>query len=163
MAFPGLQNSAYKEQFRIGEPLNIQLAYNFLVWIPETGIYQFEDVNGDGQITFPDDRQTVVDLSPEFFGGLQNQVAYKRWTLDFLFQFVKQKRASFTLGNAGGMNNQPVELVNSWQNPGDSSPYQVYTTGFNSDAVTAHSFYESSMGALRTVLFIRLKTLLAYI
>lgn len=159
VAFPGLQNSAYKEQFRIGEPLNIQLAYNFLGVDPETGIYQFEDVNGDGQITFPDDRQTVVDLSPEFFGGLQNQVAYKRWTLDFLFQFVKQKRASFTLGNAGGMNNQPVELVNSWQNPGDSSPYQVYTTGFNSDAVTAHSFYESSTGAFEDGSFIRLKTL----
>jgi TonB-dependent starch-binding outer membrane protein SusC len=160
IAFPGLQNSVYKEQFRIGEPLNIQLAYNFLGVDPETGLYQFEDVNGDGQITFPDDKQSVVDLSPEFFGGLQNQVTYKRWTLDFLFQFIKQKRASFTLGNAGGMNNQPVELVNSWQNPGDSSPYQVYTIGSNSNAVAAHSFFESSTGAFEDGSFIRLKTLL---
>ncbi len=159
ISFPGLESSVYKEQFRIGEPLSIQLAYNFLGVDPQTGIYQFEDVNGDGQITFPDDKQTVVDLSPNFFGGLQNQLYYKRWSLDFLFQFVKQQKSSFTMGNAGLMSNQPVELVNSWQNPGDNTPYQIYTTGYNTEALIAHSFYESSTAAFEDGSFIRLKTL----
>src|SRR5690606_18096311 len=52
LEFPDLDNSVYSEQYRIGYPLNIQLAYHYTGINPETGIYQFEDANGDGQITF---------------------------------------------------------------------------------------------------------------
>jgi len=159
VSFPGLESSVYKEQYRIGKPLAIRMVYNYKGINEQTGVYQFEDVNGDGQITSPDDKQTAVDLSPEFYGGLQNQIRYKSWTLNFLFQFVKQKNQGFTLGNGGMMNNQPVELVNSWQVPGDSSSHQVYTTGFNSEAVTAQSLYESSNANIVDASFIRLKNI----
>lgn len=159
VSFPDLENSAFREQFRLGAPLSIQLAYQYLGVDPQTGLYQFQDVNGDGQITFPDDRQTVVDLTPAYFGGIQNQIKYKRFTLDFLFQFVKQQRASFTLGPGGGFNNQPTALVNSWQSVGDIVPHQVLTAGFNDEAVLAHFLYESSTGAFEDASFIRLKNL----
>ena len=159
VSFPGLEDSVFREQYRLGEPLSIQLAYQFLGVDPQTGLYQFQDVNGDGQITFPDDRQTVVDLTPTYFGGIQNQVKYKRLTLDFLFQFVKQRRASFTLGPAGGFNNQPAVLTDSWQSVGDASTYQIPTAGFNEAAVLAHFLYESSTGAFEDASFVRLKNL----
>lgn len=159
VSFPGLEDSVFREQYRIGEPLSIQLAYQYQGVDPQTGLYQFQDVNGDGQITFPDDRQTVVDLTPTYFGGIQNQVQYKRLTLDFLFQFVKQRRASFTLGPGGGFNNQPVGLVDSWQSSGDSSTFQMATAGFNEQAVLAHFLYESSTGAFEDASFVRLKNL----
>ncbi|MBN8566877.1 MAG: SusC/RagA family TonB-linked outer membrane protein [Flavobacteriales bacterium] len=159
VSFPGLEDSVFREQYRLGEPLSIQLAYQYLGVDPQTGLYQFQDVNGDGQISFPDDRQTVVDLTPTYFGGFQNQLKYKRLTLDFLFQFVKQRRASFTLGPAGGFNNQPAVLTDSWQSVGDVSTYQIPTAGFNEAAVLAHFLYESSTGAFEDASFVRLKNL----
>lgn len=159
VSFPGLEDSVFREQYRLGEPLSIQLAYQYLGVDPQTGLYQFQDVNGDGQISFPNDRQTVVDLTPTYFGGIQNQVKYKRLTLDFLFQFVKQRRASFTLGPAGGFNNQPAGLRDSWQSVGDATTYQIPTAGFNEAAVLAHFLYESSTGTFEDASFVRLKNL----
>lgn len=159
LAFPGLDSSVYKEQYRIGKPLNIRLVYNYTGVNPQTGTYTFEDINGDGQITFPDDKQTTVDLNPKFYGGLQNHLSYKSWSLDFLFQFTKQKNQGFTLSNGGMMNNQPASLVNSWQQPDDRTPYQIYTTGLNTEAVTAQSLYESSSANIVDASFIRLKNI----
>ncbi len=159
IAFPDLERSAYKDLYRIGESLNIELVYHYTGIDPETGIYQFEDVNGDGQISFPDDRQTVADLSPRFFGGFQNQVIFKRWTLDFLFQFTKQKNRAYMAGNAGTMVNQPSGLLNSWQYPGHDASYQILTTGINQEAVMAQSFYASSDAAIVDASFIRLKNI----
>ncbi|MFE3872189.1 SusC/RagA family TonB-linked outer membrane protein [Flavobacterium sp. ZS1P70] len=159
LEFPGLDGSVYKEQYRIGEPLNIKLAYHYTGIDAQTGLYQFEDVNRDGQITFPDDKQTVVDLNPKFFGGLQNQLNYKRWSLDFLFQFVKQQNLAFTMGNAGTMSNQPASLTDSWQQPGDNAHYQIYTAGANAGALNTQSQYESSDAAIVDASFIRLKNI----
>ncbi|SDX74996.1 SusC/RagA family TonB-linked outer membrane protein [Flavobacterium degerlachei] len=159
LRFPGLEASSYKEQYRINQPLNIQLLYKYTGLDPQTGVYQFEDVNNDGKIAFPDDRQTVVDLNPEYFGGLQNQLGYKRWKLDFLFQFVKQKNRNYPTGFAGQMSNQPVKMLNSWQQPGDNGPYQIYTIGYNDAAVTADYLYSESDAAISDASFIRLKNI----
>ena len=159
LRFPGLEASSYKEQYRINQPLNIQLLYKYTGIDPQTGVYQFEDLNNDGKISFPDDRQTVVDLNPNYFGGLQNQLGYKRWKLDFLFQFVKQQNRNYPTGFAGQMSNQPVKMLNSWQQPGDTGPYQIYTIGYNDAAVTADYLYSESDAAISDASFIRLKNI----
>ncbi|MBE0392177.1 SusC/RagA family TonB-linked outer membrane protein [Flavobacterium sp. PL002] len=159
LRFPGLESSSYKEQYRINQPLNIQLLYKYKGLDPQTGVYQFADVNNDGKIAFPDDRQTVVDLNPEYFGGLQNQLSYKHWKLDFLFQFVKQKNRNYPMGFAGQMSNQPTKMLNSWQQPGDNGPYQIYTIGYNDAAVTADYLYSESDAAISDASFIRLKNI----
>ena len=159
LEFPGLDQSAYSEQYRIGYPLNIQLAYHYTGIDPDTGIYQFEDVNGDGQITFPEDRQTVVDLNPSFYGGFQNRIHYKRWSLDFLFQFVKQKRNAFSNGITGSMVNQPEVYTDSWISPGDEAAYQIFTTGFNQEAITAQSLYAASDALFVDASYVRLKNI----
>ncbi|MDQ6532121.1 SusC/RagA family TonB-linked outer membrane protein [Flavobacterium sp. LHD-85] len=106
ISFPNIQSSTYKDKYRIGQPLNIQLSYKYLGIDPVTGIYQFADENNDGLISSPNDRQTIVNLNPDYFGGLQNQLTYKNWKLDFLFQFVKQQNISFN-NIPGMMYNQP--------------------------------------------------------
>ena len=159
LSFPNLEASSYKEKYRINEPLNIQLVYQYTGIDPLTGVYQFKDVNNDGEISFPDDRQTVVDLNPEYYGGLQNQLTYKRWKLDFLFQFVKQKNLNYPMGFAGQMSNQPTKMLNSWQQPGDTGPYQVYTIGYNDAAVTADYLYSQSDASISDASFIRLKNI----
>jgi len=159
LRFPNLEASPYKEQYRIGEPLNIKLLYQYTGINPQIGVYQFADTNTDGVISFPEDKQTVANLNPQYFGGLQNQLTYQHWKLDFLFQFVKQQNYNYSIGFAGQMSNQPVRLIDSWQQPGDNAIGQIYTTGYNGAAVTANSRYVQSTGGITDASFIRLKNI----
>ncbi|MCV9926611.1 SusC/RagA family TonB-linked outer membrane protein [Flavobacterium sp. LS1R49] len=158
LSFPNLKSSTYKDRYRIGEPLNIQLGYKYVGIDPVTGVYQFEDQNNDGILSSPDDKQTVVNLNPDYFGGLQNQLSYKNWKLDFLFQFVKQLNRSYLLGLGGLMINRPERMVDSWQQTGDTGSYQIYSTGYNAAAVTAQSRYSTSDATVVDASYIRLKT-----
>jgi len=157
--FPGLESSTYSQIYRIGEPLNIRLLYNNLGVGPQTGVYQYEDINKDGRISWPEDQQAVADLNPEYYGGLQNNLQYKRLTLDFLFQFVKQKNSSYPMGFAGQMSNQQVRKLNSWQQPGDNSPYPMYTQSYSSDAANSDYLFSDSNASIVDASFIRLKNI----
>ncbi|WP_163394756.1 SusC/RagA family TonB-linked outer membrane protein [Flavobacterium limi] len=159
VSFPDLETSPYSEKYRIGSPINIELQYNFKGVNQQNGIYEFEDKNGDGLITFPEDKQTVADFSPKYYGGIQNQLIYKRLSLDFLFQFVKQKNKTYPMGPAGMMSNQQQRIVNSWNQPGNSTPYQIYTTGYNDDALTGNYLLDESTASITDASFIRLKNI----
>jgi hypothetical protein len=166
VSFPDLESSTYSRQFVIGQALNIQKVYHLIGVNPQTGIYQFEDVNQDGQITAADDKQTVKDLNPKYYGGLQNQLTYKHVQLDFLFQFVKQENwnASTMFGVPGTRSNQISDVTNHWQTSGDTNPYQAYTSGTNSSAVQAYYNYVESDAAITDASYIRLKNIsLSYV
>ncbi len=157
VSFPGLETSSYVNQFVIGEPLSIRKVYRFLGVDAQTGLYQFEDVNGDGVIN-SDDRTFVADLTPQFYGGLQNQVRYKNWNLDFLFQFVKQQQYNTgTLGIPGTMGNQSAAVAYRWQQAGDLASFQKYTSGSNAAVAQGYVNYINSDGVITDGSFIRLK------
>lgn len=161
LAFPNLAGSTYASQYVIGEPLDIHLVYHFTGIDPQTGIYQFEDYNGDGALTSLEDRQRKVNTNPDYFGGLNNSLSYKNWQLDFLFQFVKQLGFNYNGSGVvpGAGNNQPVSNLDSWQ-PGETDGVQKYTAGFNDEAVNAYySYYTYSDAAFSDASFIRLKNL----
>jgi len=159
VSYPGLESSAYSQTYRIGQPLNIKLLYHNLGVDPQTGLYQYEDVNKDGKISFPEDRQTVSDLNPKYYGGLQNNLQYKRLTLDFLFQFVNQKNSSYPMGFAGQMSNQQVRKLDSWQRPGDHTAYPMFTQSYSSSAANSSYLFSDSTGSIVDASFIRLKNI----
>lgn len=161
IAFPGLEASTYANQYVIGQPLNIVKLYKYTGVDPETGLYTFEDVNGDGLLTPTEDKQTVRDLNPKFFGGLHNMLTYHNWELDFLLQFVKKDayKAETQAGAPGSFSNQSAELARSWQAPGDNASYQLFTAGYNAAAITAYSNYTASDGAVTNASFLRLKNI----
>jgi len=161
LKFPDLEGSTYASQYIIGQPLNIRKAYHLLGVNPETGLYTFEDMNGDGIISATDDRKVVLDMNPKYFGGLLNQFRYKRWSLDFLFQFVKQKNLSPELmfGMPGIISNQPTMVSDHWQEPGDIASHQMYAVTSNSAAVAAYNQYVESDGVVVDASYIRLKNL----
>lgn len=159
ISFPGLESSSYSQMYRIGKPLNIALLYQLKNVNPQTGLYEFDDMNNDGAISFPEDRQKTADLNPQFYGGIQNQFVYKRLSLDFLFQFVKQKNRTYPMGPAGMMSNQQQRITDSWMNPGDNASYQIYTTGLNNDALTSDYQYSDSNASITDASFIRLKNI----
>lgn len=161
LSFPGLETSPYRNLYAIGEPTTIRKLFHFTGVDPTTGLYTFADVNGDGVISYENDRATVKDFNPDFYGGLRNLITYKGLQLDFLFQFVKQENFNFanTNGYAGLFFNQPVAYVNSWQEPGDIAPYQLYTSGANQVALQQSEFFSLSDGAVSDASFIRLKNI----
>ncbi len=159
--FPNLETSTYANQYVIGQPLNIQKVYHFTGVDPQLGVYTYKDVNSDGIISGTEDQKTILNFDPKYYGGLQNQVTYKNWQLDFLFQFVKQINydSSVYFGLPGSQSNQPVTILNHWQQVGDLAPYPIYTDGYNSDAVDAYYKYFDSDGAISDASYVRLKNI----
>ncbi len=159
LEFPNLEASTYRNTYVIGEPITVRKLFHFTGVNPTTGLYEFEDVNGDGQISYADDRQAVADFGPKYYGGLQNQFSYKGLQLDFLFQFVKQLNWNYanTQGYAGLFYNQPTAYNNSWMQPGDIAQHQVFTTGLNYEALQASEYYGLSDAAVSDASYIRLK------
>ncbi|MFC4478964.1 SusC/RagA family TonB-linked outer membrane protein [Flavobacterium chungangensis] len=159
ISFPNLNASTYSQKYIIGKPLNINLMYVYSGIDSATGIYQFEDLNKDGKITQPDDKQAIINLNPKYFGGIQNQLSFDHWKIDFLFQFVKQKAKSYYNGYQGQMTNQLERSLNNWKQNGSngSADYQLYTAGFNSAAVTADFLFSNSTGAITDGSYLRLK------
>jgi TonB-linked SusC/RagA family outer membrane protein len=160
VSFPNLEASTYRNQFALGEPLNIRKMYHYEGVDPETGLYRFRDVNGDGKITADADKTAIADLNPKFYGGLQNQISYKNWQLDFLFQWVrKQSINTAILGVPGTMGNQTTAIGNHWHSNGDDAAYQLLTTGTNADAVKAFTNFNASDGVITDASFVRLKNI----
>ncbi|MUV04608.1 SusC/RagA family TonB-linked outer membrane protein [Flavobacterium rakeshii] len=161
IAFPGLESSTYSQQYAIGKPLNIVMLYEYTGLDPETGTYQFRDVDGDGVISSPNDKKYIADFNPQYYGGIQNTFSYKGITLDFLFQFVKQDNwnPNYMLGMPGAMVNQPVAALDRWQQPGDISSFQQYSSGTRADVLNAFSRYTQSSAAVSDASYIRLKNL----
>ncbi|MFD2586045.1 SusC/RagA family TonB-linked outer membrane protein [Croceitalea marina] len=158
VAFDGLESSTFANRFIIGEPLTIVRLYNALGVNEETGIYEFEDYNGDGTISSLEDRQWVEDFGPRLFGGLGNSISYRNLTLNFFLQFKKQLafnelRFGATPGFRG---NSSTLLLDRWQQPGDESPIQRASGGLAFEEDTG-SFQESSNAAVSDASFIRLR------
>ncbi|WP_317174785.1 SusC/RagA family TonB-linked outer membrane protein [Flavobacterium sp. HJJ] len=152
LSYPGLASSTNANTYVVGEPTSITKVFQYTGMNPTTGIYQFMDRNGDGLTTSLGDKQTLANLTPPYFGGLENHFKYKNAQLDFLFQFVKQQAFSPQPGVPGGMQNQ-LESV------GDPAAQQPYTAGKNSNAVTAYFRYAASDGAVEDASYIRLKNI----
>ena len=152
ISFPGLKSSTYANTYVVGEPTSIIKVYHYRGMNSTTGVYEFEDINGDGIITALGDRQALADLTPSYFGGLSNQFRYKGVQLDFLFQFVKQEAF-------GALPGVPGTLVNQLASVADSVNQQPYTAGKNGSFITAYNRFGSSDAALQDASYVRLKNI----
>lgn len=136
--YPNLEGSPYASSYVIGEPLSIQRVYQWEGVDPATGVHQVEDITGDGLYNY-DDRGLAMDRGRQYYGGLQNTFRYKRWELDFLLEFVKQKGASYRSSGiytyhpgyfGPSIGNFPVEVMNRWKQPGDITDVQKFSQSF---------------------------------
>lgn len=160
LEFPELDDSSYADQYVVGQSIDILKVFHYKGIDPDTGLYTFEDYNNDGKISWRDDTKKIVNLNPEFFGGLHNSVTHKNWQLDFLFQFVKQQGYNYANSGVipGLFGNQAAEIGNGGQ-PSGTGSVQLYTAGGNADAVNAFYNYVYSNGIISDASFVRLKNL----
>jgi TonB-linked SusC/RagA family outer membrane protein len=128
VSFPNLESSSYATTYVVGQPLYGRRSFTFTGVDPQTGLYTFLDVNKNGSISSPEDLTGIAVTGRKFFGGLQNNLTFKSFSLDFLFQFVKQAGLNYLtkFSSPGTLSNQPTEVLKRWQKQGDISNIQRF-------------------------------------
>lgn len=160
--FDGLEKTTLSKQYVIGEPVNIKKTFPLIGVNPQTGLYEYRTADGKATST-PNplnDITSLVNTNPKWYGGVSNKLDYKNFSLDFLFQFVKQVGSSglFTMFGrpAGAMQNTPSVVQDQyWRKPGDQKTYQKPSTTFNSSYI---SLLQSD-AAYQDASFIKLKNI----
>lgn len=159
--FPNLSTSSYATKYVVGESLNRIFAAQYTGVDPATGLYTVKDVNGD-KLANVSDYGLVGTSDPKYYGGLNNDFSYKKFSLSFFFQFTKQLgrdwRISGLTNPPGTMYNTSVLALDRWQQPGDNTDVQKFTT--QQGAITGTSGYYAMFFSSRTYTdasYIRLK------
>ncbi|KAI9459593.1 TonB-dependent receptor [Russula earlei] len=96
------------------------------------GDVRFIDVNGDKMID-DNDRQVIGNPNPDFFGGFNTKLTWKRISLEALFTFSKGNRiyngVRAMLESESSVNNQLMSVVNRWRAPGQVTNMPKATWG----------------------------------
>ncbi|SIT94025.1 SusC/RagA family TonB-linked outer membrane protein [Pontibacter indicus] len=132
--------------------------YKQLYVDPQTGDAVYDDVDQNGSITVAD-RQIVANAAPDFFGGLNNQVNYKRFDLCALFYFESGNDIlnlnRFFMEHGGTRNGSITYLpgqLDRWQQPGDVTDVPRMTrTGNNYSLPSSRYIEDGSFLRLRLV------------
>lgn len=155
--FPNLSTSSYANKLVLGQPTTIIKYLENTGVNAQTGLYQF---NGT---SVPANQTAITNTAPKFYGGITNDLSYGNFNLSFLFHFARQNGVN-ELGasvNApgvlptGALSNQPTYALQRWQNAGDVTAVQKYTTS-NS---TGYLNLTNSNAIISDASFIRLKNL----
>jgi TonB-linked SusC/RagA family outer membrane protein len=154
--FPGIEETSYANIYRVGYPLNISLLYKYNGIDTESGLYSIEDVNEDGRLDY-EDRIVIKNLSRKFYGGLANNLTFRNFSLNFLWEFVKQEGPKPYFPNPGSLGNQPVDVYGASLGRDNSAEIQKFSQSFEafltySDALDTNHFYGDAS-------FLRLKNL----
>ncbi|EHO09885.1 SusC/RagA family TonB-linked outer membrane protein [Myroides odoratimimus] len=159
LSFPNLEASTYADHFIVGKSTSVRKLYNFEGIDPLTGQYTFTDYNNDGKITSGFDKHNIQEIKTQYHGGIQNTLSYKNFSLDFLFQFVKQTNYNFNydITVPGSIYNQPIEILNSWSPTNPNSQYGYFSSGYNSVMLNNINLFKSSNMTVGDASYIRLK------
>jgi TonB-linked SusC/RagA family outer membrane protein len=166
LKFPGIEESSYANRYEEGQSLNVIKRLEFLGVDPETGLYRFTDVNGDGVLNSRD-YQVLGSTDPKFYGGFQNTFTYQRFDLSLFFEFRKQLGQNYYVTQSsyqpGFFYNQPVLARDRWKQPGDDAAIQKLTGRRGGAAGQAISNLGLSNAVYSDASFIRLRNVsLAY-
>lgn len=171
LSFPDIEKSSYYGTYIVGNPISSYYVYQYAGINPATNLPSFTDFNGIGGINSPStgfaatgrgDRYFAGTSYPKFYGGLSNNLSYKKFTLDFTFQFVKQQGRNLLAPSfypPGYFSNAALSVVNDYLALG-SQDYLVSagTRGTaGSAAYLAYSYYTGSDASVVDASFIRLK------
>jgi hypothetical protein len=159
VSFPGLATSSYASQYVVGEPLNLIYKYKNTGVDPATGLFTVLDLNKDNLLR-TNDYLVLGNLDPKFFAGLGNSLQWKGLALDVFIQLVNQTGRNYLSQQffvAGTINNFPVELLSRWQNPGDITGVQRFSSLSFGPANTALNNFKSSNGVYSDASYARLK------
>ncbi|THU39500.1 SusC/RagA family TonB-linked outer membrane protein [Niastella caeni] len=168
--FPGIEKTAFVSGdygVIIGHPVDVLKLYRYASVDPASGKYMVFDKSGNPTFD-PDyeaDRTALVSNVSKFYGGFLNSISFKRFQLDFLFQFVNQNgirdffywNGSTVPGRfSSGISNQPISVLNRWQKQQDNKPIGRFTNNIGNLPMWP---VESDVYYMSDASYIRLKNL----
>ncbi len=122
----------------------------------QPGDYIYRDVTGDGQIN-NDDRVTLGDINPDFFGGWNNTLSYKNFDFIFNFNFVKGvdrvwNRGSSQFASINPYNNVTSLVYDTWTPENTGANYARMLSATHGTSVpTSRNVEEASYIKLRSL------------
>lgn len=130
---------------------------------PRDGAPMWYDKNGNITRTFSSaDRVTYGSPSPDFTGGMTNTLSYKGFTLRFMLNYTFGGYAMSSFGsrsNYDGYNirsqNQSVNQLDRWQNPGDLAinPKPIWDVSTQSGMNSTRFLYKKDCIRLQNLVF----------
>ncbi len=156
LSYPNIAASSYATTYQVGESMDRNRVYHYVGVNPETGKYEFDDVDGNGSANDAD--RIWRDKYRTIYGGVQNSFRYGGITISVALQLDKRERRYEQAFAAPGaaIGNQPIGVMDRWQHPGDEKPIQRFSTGFN-EYYTQHSYLSFNSNAwLENLFFVRL-------
>ncbi len=129
---------------------------NGLLSQPHGGDVRFVDVNGDGIID-QNDQQVIGNPNPEFTGGINSTLTYKRVTFSALFTFSKGNQIfNYTrqqLESQKGFQNQTLDVLNRWKVDGQLTnvPKATYGDPMTNSRFSDRWIEDGSYIRLRTI------------
>lgn len=128
---------------------------------PSTGAPLWYDKNGNVTSVYSTDNRVAGKNShPDVTGGMTNTMTYKGFTLRFLlnyqfggYAFTSFGRAMFSDGLYSSSQNQAVEQLNRWQQPGDVAlnPKPVWGVSSSSVMNSTRYLYNKTLIRLQNV------------
>lgn len=138
--FPDLKNSTSANSLVIGQPLGMSKTYSYFGIDPLSGQFLVHDNKGGLTITpnSATDQTVWLNRNQAIYGGLQNSLEFKGFQISFFLQYVYQKGFDFLQTGVSmpgvfqsflpQQANQPVQVMNRWQKPGDQTNYARFST-----------------------------------
>lgn len=163
LAFRDLETSSYRTRYIIGEALSTQLGYQYLGVNPETGVYDFTDVDGNGTLNSAD-AIFPVRKDIRLYGGWNNTFSYHRWSLAITLDAKLQDGYNYLRGAGANVpgyrfNNQPALVLGRWQKPGDRTAVQRFTATSSSEAYLRAQRLDGSGAVISDASYVRLRTM----
>lgn len=166
LSFPNLNNSTYAGFLIPGESLSALKGLTYTGVDDTTGLFTFEDKDKNGVISYPNDYRVIGNLGPKWYGGIQSDLQYKGWQLSFFLEYRNQKAYSYLYtiyynSTAPGtmLINQPVMVLDRWQQTSHQGALQQFTTGANNAASDAIQKFIQSSGVIDDASFWRLRNI----
>lgn len=158
ISWPGLENSFYSTSYIIGQPINLVRLYHYLGVDPATGKARYKDLNGDGNITYNDDRY-IAKIGTPYFGGFSNGFVVKNFQLDIFFQFFHRFGTSNIVSTRpGAMVNQNVSVLDRWRHAGDNSFFPGASTTAGAPITSSYSQFSSSDALYGDASYIKMRS-----
>ncbi len=146
LSYEGLEDSAYWDEYEIGESISLFRGYIYTGIDNQTGVAQFDDmVDGVAGLS-TNDRTFIGNSDVQMYGGLSNKFSIGSFEvdLDFYFKIQDNEYGYFYLNYmpAGYAVNTTSEIAeNSWTTPGVDAKYPGITTSSSSPIYKANSSY----------------------
>jgi TonB-linked SusC/RagA family outer membrane protein len=155
--FPGLEKTFSSGSYIVGQPLVFSRVYHYMGVDPANGRAMYEDIDKDNAITTND--RTVAKIGTPYYGGLNNTISYKNWSLNVFFQFNHRYGTTNILNTRPGiLSNQNVSYNARWRKAGDITSIPGATTTTGTPIYLSYNLYTQSDAVWGDASYLKFRT-----